>query len=57
MSESTEQPQRAVFGAVTESELIRGRNGKAIRNEWSKLDEPEDCSWKEIYRTYRIKSH
>lgn len=39
---------------VTEAELIRGRNGTSIFNEWYKPKEPEDNSRGEIARAYRL---
>lgn len=40
---------------TTEAELIRGRNGTAIFNEWYKPEEPEDNSRGEIARACRLR--
>jgi hypothetical protein len=39
---------------LTESEMIRGKNGRAIFYEWYRPEEPDDCSWGEIAKSYRL---
>ena len=44
----------SLCACVTESEMIRGRNGISIFDEWRKPEEPEDCSRGEIARSCRL---
>jgi hypothetical protein len=52
MSQNTKKS--AFLNCVTECELVRGRNGVAIFDEWRRKEEPEDCSRGEIKRAYRL---
>jgi hypothetical protein len=38
---------------LTESELVRGKHGRAIHGDWHKVREVEDCSWREIKRSHK----
>jgi hypothetical protein len=41
---------------LTESEMVKGKNGIAIfKNEWLKVDDAEDCSWREVAKFCRVK--
>lgn len=33
---------------LTEFELVRGKNGKALFGDWYYVQEIEDCSWQEV---------
>jgi hypothetical protein len=39
---------------VSEYEMIRGRNGIALYNEWHKPEESEGSSWREVARANRV---
>lgn len=39
---------------LTEAELVRGKNGRAIFSDWYKPKEEEECSWREIARANRV---
>lgn len=33
---------------LTEAELVRGKNGRAIFGDWHQVREVENCSWREV---------
>jgi len=41
--------QTLKVNCLTESEMIKGKNGRAtFKNEWRKVDDAEDCNWREM---------
>jgi hypothetical protein len=47
--------QKQRYSCVTESEMVRGKNGIALFNEWSKPDNTDNCSRRDVARINRVK--
>lgn len=47
--------QKLINNQLSEAERIRGKNGKALFNDWHQSKEPEDYSREEITKLYRVR--